>query len=105
MKYCSMRQFVLVIVSAWLSCGLQSAEAIDDSKLFDLDLEALSNVEIKSDITSIKAKSIREQPGIVTVITSQQILETGARDLTDVLLLVPGFSLDTDVQSMVGLGR
>jgi outer membrane receptor protein involved in Fe transport len=71
--------------------------------LFDLSLDELSKVEIKSDITSIKAKPIREQPGIVSVVTQPQIIETGARDLSDILMLVPGFSLDSDVQSMVGL--
>ena len=77
--------------------------AVEDSGLFDLSLDQLTKVEIKSDITSIKAKSIREQPGIVSVVTAQQISETGARDLSEVLMQVPGFSLDTDVQSMVGL--
>ena len=77
--------------------------AVEDSGLFDLSLDQLTKVEIKSDITSIKAKSIREQPGIVSVVTQQQISDTGARDLSDILMLVPGFSFDTDVQSMVGL--
>lgn len=80
-----------------------NALAIEDSGLFDLSLEELSKVEVKSDIASIRAKPIREQPGIVSVITAAQIREIGARDLSDVLMLVPGFALDTDVQSMVGL--
>lgn len=84
-------------LAAFTACG------VEDSGLFDLSLEDLSKVEIKSDIASIKAKSIREQPGIVSVVTGKQIRETGARDLSDVLMLVPGFALDTDVQSMVGL--
>jgi len=77
--------------------------AADAASLFDLSMDQLSQVELKSDITSIRAKPIEEQPGIVSVIPSQQIKETGARDLSDVLMLVPGFALDTDVESMVGL--
>lgn len=103
MKCVSVHRLALVTCCAGLLVAPQTARAIDDDKLFDLDLDALSKVEIKSDITSIKAKSIREQPGIVSVITAQDIQETGARDLSAVLMLVPGFSLDTDVQSMVGL--
>jgi outer membrane receptor protein involved in Fe transport len=73
------------------------------ASLLDLSLEALSQVEIKTDITSIRAKPIEEQPGIVSVVTSEQVHQTGARDLSDVLMLVPGFALDTDVESMIGL--
>jgi outer membrane receptor protein involved in Fe transport len=71
--------------------------------LLDLSLEELTQVELKTDITSIRAKPIEEQPGIVSVLTSEQIRQTGARDLSDVLMQVPGFALDTDVESMVGL--
>jgi outer membrane receptor protein involved in Fe transport len=79
------------------------AGATNDAGLPDLTLEQLIQVEIKSDVASIKAKPVREQPGIVSVVTQSQISEAGARDLSDVLMLVPGFALDTDVESMVGL--
>ncbi len=75
----------------------------DAPSLLDLSLEELSQVEIKTDITSIRAKPIEEQPGIVSVVTGEQIHQTGANDLSDVLMLVPGFALDTDVESMIGL--
>jgi len=77
--------------------------ALEDSGLSDLSLEQLGQVEIKSDLTSIKSTSIREQPGIVSVVSQSEISQTGARDLSDILMQVPGFSLDSDVQSMVGL--
>jgi len=90
----------ILLVSA-LHPGPLFAE--EDSQLTDLSLDQLINVEIKSDITSVKAKPIREQPGIISVVTEKQISEAGARDLSDILMLVPGFSLDTDVESAVGL--
>ncbi|MEW5851983.1 MAG: TonB-dependent receptor [Myxococcota bacterium] len=46
----------------------------------------------------------RRAPGLVTVITRREILESGARDLVDVLMLVPGFHFGTDVQGSVGVG-
>ena len=98
----SLRRTAICVALA-LAFTPMPGRAVEGVGLFDLSMDQLSKVEIKSDITSIKAKSIREQPGIVSVVTAKQISETGARDLTDVLLLVPGFSLDTDVQSMVGL--
>jgi outer membrane receptor protein involved in Fe transport len=71
--------------------------------LLDLSLDQLSRVEIKTDIASIRAKPVEEQPGIVSVLPANEIRSTGARDLADVLMLVPGFTLDTDVESMIGL--
>ena len=77
--------------------------AADASSLLDLSFEALSQVEIKTDITSIRAKPVEEQPGIVSVVSAKQIHQAGARDLSDILMQVPGFALDTDVESMIGL--
>ena len=40
----------------------------------------------------------RETPGIVSIITEQEIKLSGARDLIDLLRLVPGFDFGYDVQ-------
>lgn len=45
----------------------------------------------------------RETPGIVSVITAEEIQNMGARDLTDVLRLVPGFDIMQDLQFVMGL--
>jgi outer membrane cobalamin receptor len=55
-------------------------------------------------IASRKVQRSREAPGIVTVIEREEILACGARDLIDVLRLVPGFTFHTDVQGVTGLG-
>ena len=65
-----------------------------------LDLAQLA--EVKIDIASIRSRPVREQPGIVSVIQASEIRETGARDLEDILQLVPGFGLGTDVNGVVG---
>ncbi len=91
------------LLAALLALAPASGFAAEAPSMLDLSLDQLSQVEIKSDITSIRSKPLREQPGIVSVISSQEIRETGARDLSDVLMLVPGFALDSDVESMVGL--
>jgi outer membrane receptor for ferrienterochelin and colicin len=65
-----------------------------------LDLAQLAAVKV--DIASIKSRPIREQPGIVSVIQAGEIRESGARDLTDILQLVPGFGLGQDVNGVVG---
>lgn len=71
--------------------------------LRELSLEELMNVEV-SVSSKTKEKSLRESPGIISVITSEDIANSGARDLIDVLKLVPGFSFGVDVFNVVGAG-
>lgn len=47
---------------------------------------------------------IREAPAIVRVITREQIEESGALDLIDLLRLIPGVQFGIDVQAVVGIG-
>ncbi len=72
-----------------------------DSGLTDL-LEEIEEFEVS--IASFKALSIRESPGIVSRVDRKDILSSGARDLIDVLRLVPGFHFGLDVQGVVGVG-
>lgn len=53
-------------------------------------------------VASRKAEEARESPGVVTVLTREEILASGARDLIDLLRLVPGFDFGSDVQGQVG---
>lgn len=46
--------------------------------------------------------SSRETPGIVSVITADEIRSIGARDFIDVMRLVPGFDFASDVDFAVG---
>ncbi len=57
----------------------------------------------KTAIGSKQTLTPRETPGIVTVITRDEIIKSGARDLIDVLQLVPGISFGYDVDGVVGL--
>ncbi len=66
------------------------------------DLESFLN-DVKVQVSSRIPMTTRESPGVVTVITEEDILNAGARDLMDVLLLVPGFNVGLDTQGVVGL--
>lgn len=68
----------------------------------ELSLEDLLN--IKTSVASKTERSTRESPGIVTVLTKDEIKKMGARDLIDALRMVPGFNFGHDVQGVVGLG-
>jgi outer membrane cobalamin receptor len=80
-----------------------NSHANEITKLRDLSLEDLMNVEV-SVASKTKEKSLRETPGIVSIITDEEIAQSGARDLIDVLRLVPGFDFGVDVLNVVGIG-
>lgn len=52
---------------------------------------------------SKKALASRETPSIVSVVTRDDIQRSGARDLIDVLRLVPGFDFGADVSFVTGI--
>ena len=66
------------------------------------ELEELINSLIQA--ASKKPLTARESPGIVTLITQEEIQNSGARDLIDVLRLVPGIDFGVDVEGVVGIG-
>src|SRR5262249_55985153 len=71
------------------------------------DVQQLSLADLldtQVDVASKKPQTTRETPGIVTVITRADILNSGARDLLDVMVLVPGFAPGVDVEGVVDLG-
>ena len=81
-----------------LTLALAAAQAAGED-IEDLSLEKL--LDTPTTVASARATKLRETPGVVTVITREDILASGARDLMDVLLLVPGFTFGTDVQGIV----
>jgi len=66
------------------------------------ELEELINSLILA--ASKRPLTARESPGIVTLITQEEIRNSGARDLIDVLRLVPGIDFGVDVEGVVGIG-
>ena len=55
-------------------------------------------------VSSSKALTTRETPGIISLVTAEEIRNSGARDLTDILRLVPGFDVAQDLQFVMGIG-
>ncbi|MCP4221128.1 MAG: TonB-dependent receptor plug domain-containing protein [bacterium] len=72
-----------------------------EEDIVDISLEDLLSIEVT--VASKKATTIRESPGIITLITADEIKNSGARDLIDVLRMVPGFNFGVDVQNTVGV--
>ncbi len=88
-----------------------------DSTAADHSLEELIHLKAQTDASGLqqilnenvaassrKALSLRETPGIVTVITEEEIHHSGARDLVDLLRFVPGVDFATDLGFITGIG-
>lgn len=109
-----------LLVAALAVCGADRAAAADErdatpaergdapADLTDItDVRQLSLADLldtQVDVASKKPQTTRETPGIVSVITRDDILNSGARELLDVLTLVPGFAAGVDVEGVVDLG-
>lgn len=68
----------------------------------ELSLEDLMSVKVNV-ATGGVATTLKEAPGIISVVTAEQIKEMNARDLMDVLRTLPGFSFGQDVQGVIGV--
>lgn len=96
---------VLLFMIFWLVTLVGAFAQIDTvAKLEDdvLSLEDLMKVKIT--VASRNEQTLRETPAVVTIITGEEIRNSGARDLIDVLRLVPGFDFAHDVDGVVGIG-
>ena len=89
----------IVMCAGLMASSVAGGETTD---VFLMSLEELLDLRIS--VASVQANPIRKQPGIVTVITSADIRESGARDLEDILHRVPGFATGLDVTGVTGMG-
>ena len=56
------------------------------------------------EIASRRSQVLEEAPSIVSVISKEDIAAYGARDLSDVLRMIPGFDLAVDVNGLFSIG-
>ena len=97
--------------NAWLVAALlaaASARAAGPSPEESNEVEILElgdELAQKTPIASGHAETVQETPGVVTIVTREEIIASGARDLLDVLQLVPGFSgVGVDVEGVTDFG-
>lgn len=68
-------------------------KATDMEKVIMLAIEAASH----------KPLPLRKAPSIISVITDEEIEKSGARDLMDIILMIPGMEFNVDVEGVVAL--
>lgn len=92
----------LAIVGGATFAGSRVAATPTPRSVMDLSLEELLDLEVQ--VASAGPQSAREAPAVLTVVTREEIRESGARDLIDILRVVPGFDFGVDVWGVVGIG-
>lgn len=81
---------------------LGAAPALADSAdVDDLSLEALLDTRVE--VATSDARTALEAPNVVVLLTRDDIVASGSRDLLEVLQLVPGFTFHHDVSGVVGV--
>ena len=73
----------------------------ETSILDTLNLEDL--MQIKVEVASLKQMSTQESPSIVTLLTHEEIINSGARDVIDVLRMIPGIDFGMDTEGITGI--
>jgi outer membrane receptor for ferrienterochelin and colicin len=68
------------------------------------ELSLIELAQLKISVASKRPLTKNESPGIVSLITKEEISESGARDLIDVLRLVPGIEFGIDVRGVTSIG-
>lgn len=109
--------FAGILSFCFLFAGAQETTIPDSAAIMNMSLEELMNLKGKNvsselekminsmiEVASKKPLSTRKTPSIVTLITRDEIEKSGARDLIDVLRLVPGIDFGLDVWGIVGIG-
>lgn len=104
------RLFLSLIIAESIHLNSFAVDDVDTSenikKLEDMSLDDLFKVPVKPEVTvaSKSEMTLNKSPGIITLISDKDIANSGARDLLEVLQLVPGFTFHEDVQGAISLG-
>ncbi|MFL5274622.1 MAG: TonB-dependent receptor plug domain-containing protein [Anaeromyxobacteraceae bacterium] len=94
----------LAALALAIPCAARALDSASGAELalFDLDAQLQAETTVAS---AVRARSVRETPGVVTVLTRDELRSAGARDLLEALtLLVPGFQAGVDVTGVVDVG-
>ena len=115
------KKFKYILLLLLISHGIISQDLGNSKKdsldYYDMSLEELLNLKAHGvpseleelinsliSVSSKRAMNTRETPSVISLITEEDIKNSGARDLIDVLRMVPGIDFGVDVEGVVGLG-
>jgi outer membrane cobalamin receptor len=101
---------LISIFSSTISYSQNPIELQDSAKnVFSSSVQELLNEDVATQdedlvaVTGFLLATVRETQGAVTLITDEDIQLSGARDLIDVLRLVPSLDIGRDVDNVIGI--
>jgi len=77
-------------------------DSTDFKYLISLDIEQILNTKVN--IATKTEQTMEQAPSVVTVVTQQEIQNMGARELIDVLQMVPGFEVTRNSTGSILIG-
>lgn len=95
--------FALLLLFSPIASFSQDLDSLLNLSAFTAESELQKALNKGTTVSSSKALTLRETPGIISVMSSEEIQNTGARDLTDLLRLIPGFDIAQDLQFVQGI--
>jgi outer membrane receptor for ferrienterochelin and colicins len=99
-----MKRILLLLTLSVISYSFgktQDNNAIMDS-IYALSIEDLMNTKVT--IATKSEQSVNETPSVVSVITAEEIKNMGARELEDIMQIIPGFELTKRYTGEYGVG-
>ncbi len=94
---------LLLFLSKCLYVQGQALDSLLQLEAYTPETSLQKQLNMATTVASGAALTTRETPGILSVITSEDIQNSGARDLTDILRLVPGFDFAQDLDFVIGV--
>ena len=94
---------ILSIVSFTTFAQDQELDSLAKMSAFTQESDLQKQLNQAAGVGAGKALNTRETPGILSVVTSEDIRNMGARDITDILRTIPGFDLGEDSQFVTGV--
>ncbi|NBP69500.1 MAG: hypothetical protein EBU52_12215, partial [Cytophagia bacterium] len=94
---------VLLIAFATNLAIAQDLDSLLNVSAFTAESDLQKQLNQATKVGSGFSLTTRETPGIVSVISREDLENSGARDITDVLRLIPGFDISHDLQFVQGV--
>src|SRR5215471_13938567 len=95
---------IAVVVAAGPGVAHAQAEAETSTPTPVVEAAARDESRATTNVASFAPTQLKDSPAVVTVISGEDIRAIGARDLIDILYLVPGYFVGLDTEGVVGPG-
>jgi outer membrane cobalamin receptor len=93
---------MIILLFMHLQSHSQQSANSENTPFYLMSLEQLMNVDVT--VASEVPMTNRESPGIVTILNHEEIINSGASDLIQLLQQVPGIDFGVDVDGVIGIG-